>query len=76
MKSSRPTKPLIASAELFLQAPVAVADDQIEFGAQLIEDSKTSHRLWFRFPRAFASQLTRRADPFVIATAVHAFRRY
>jgi hypothetical protein len=76
MKSSRPIQPHHVSAELFLEAPVAVADEQIEFGAQLVEDSKLAHRLWFRFPRAYASQLTRKADPFVIATAVHALRRY
>jgi hypothetical protein len=76
MKSSRPTKPLIASAELFLDAPVNVADDQIEFAAQLVEDSKPAYRIWFRFPAAYTSQLTRRADPFVIASAVHALHRY
>jgi hypothetical protein len=76
MKSSRPTNPLIASAELFIDAPVQVADDQIEFGARLVEKSGTSHRIWFRFPSECSSLLTRRADPFVIATAVYALGRY
>ena len=76
MKSSRPNQPLVSQAELFIEAPANVADDQIEFGAQLVEDSKLTHRIWFRFPSTYSSLLTRRADPFIIATAVHASRRY
>jgi hypothetical protein len=66
----------VSQAELFIEAPSNVADDQIEFGAQLVEDSKPAQRIWFRFPRAYSSLLTRRADPFVIASAVHASRRF
>lgn len=76
MKSSRPTKPLIASAELFVDAPVTVADDHLEFGARFVEDNKPGQRIWFRFPIADASPLTRHADPFVIATAVYALGRF
>src|SRR5687768_16049312 len=76
MKSYRPTDPLIASAELSVEAPVTVEDDQVEFAAQLAEESGATHRLWFRFRSACSSLLTRRADPFVIATAVYALGRY
>src|SRR6187455_1466527 len=76
MKSSRLIEPPVVSAELFLDPPVNVGEDQIEYAAQFVEDEKPAHRLWFRFPRAYGSLLTRRADPFVIATAVHALHRY
>lgn len=65
-----------ASAELFVDAPVDVADDQTEFGARIVEESGETRRIWFRFPRDYASLLTRRADPFVIATTIFALRRY
>ena len=61
MKSSRLIEPLVVSAELFLDPPVNVGEDPIEFAAPLVEDEKATHRLWFRFPRAYASQRTRRA---------------
>lgn len=76
MKSSRPKRPPIELAELFVESPINVANDQIEFAARLVEDSQPAQRIWFRFPSSSASLLTRRADPFVIATVVHALRRY
>jgi hypothetical protein len=76
MKSSRQKKPPAASAELVVHAAVDVADDQIELGAVLSDDAGASQTLWFRFPRSAAPLLTRRADPFVIATALHALHRY
>ena len=76
MTLSRQKRPPIASAELIVESPVTIPGDQIEFAAQLIEDSRPAQRLRFRFPVAQASLLTRRADPFVIATAVHAIGRY
>lgn len=76
MKSSRQKKPPVASAEFVVHAAVDVADDQVELGALLSDDAGGSQSLWFRFPKATAPFLTRRADPFVIATAIHALHRY
>ena len=64
------------SAELVVESPREVDSDHIELGANFVEPAGNHHRIWFRFPRDCASLLTRRADPFVIATAVHAVQRY
>jgi hypothetical protein len=40
MKSSLPRKPLIALAELFVDAPVAVANDCGDFAGRIVEDSE------------------------------------
>lgn len=76
MMSSRPKKQPSLSAELIVHPATEVAGDQVEFSAELLESSGHSRPLWFRFPRASAALLTRRADPFVIATAVHALKSY
>jgi hypothetical protein len=76
MISSRQKTPPVELAELLVEPPTLVGDGQIEFGARLVEDGRPAQRIWFRFPEQNASMLTRRADPFVIATAVHAQRRF
>ena len=76
MKRSRQKMPPTASAELRIETPLDVEGDQIEFGATLVDADQPAQRIWFRFPRSIASLLTRRADPFVIATAVHALHRF
>jgi hypothetical protein len=65
----------LGPADLFLEAPACVDGDQIEFGCRLHEAGGTRRRIWFRFPAATASTLTRRADPFVIATFIYAMKR-
>lgn len=63
------------TADLFLDAPAGVGGDQIEFGGRLHEADGSRRRIWFRFPVSATSALTRRADPFVIATFIHAMKR-
>lgn len=70
-----PATSLLPSADLFLEPPVPVGDEQIEFRCRLREAGGTDHPLWFRFPATLAATLTRRADPFVIATFIHAIKR-
>lgn len=76
MMSSRPKKQPSVSAELVVHPATEVVGDQIELSAVLHESTGASRPLWFRFPRSTAALLTRRADPFVIATAVHALNAY
>jgi|GEM_PF-712823 len=69
-----PTKPSDRSAEIFVETPQTVSGDQLEFACRLVEPAST-RRIWFRFPRASEPRLTRRADPFVLATVVHLLGR-
>jgi hypothetical protein len=64
----------VRSADLFVETPSPTNDDRIEFACRLVE-AKSTRRLWFRFPRANASMLSTRADPFVLATLVYAMGR-
>jgi len=76
MKALLRTTPLIASADLIVDPPVAAnVGDQIEFGCRLVEDYGPTRRIWFRFPRDYAPVLSQRADPFVIATLNYAMGR-
>jgi hypothetical protein len=57
--------------DLRIDAPVA-RGDLIEHTARLELSECHMHHLWFRFPSEQANLLTRRADPWVIATLVYA----
>lgn len=73
MRTSTAPAPL-GPADLFLETPICVEGDAIEFACRLHE-AGTRRRIWFRFPTATASMLTRRADPFIIATFIYAMQR-
>lgn len=76
MKLITPIMPPIASADLFIDPPAESPGRQIEFSCRLVESASASRRIWFRFPREYAEMLTRRADPFVLATLVYAMGRF
>lgn len=75
MKTPVPPMPPEGAVDLVVDAPFAATPQQIEFSARLV-DAAGERRLWFRFPADDAPMLTRRADPFVIATLVYAMDRY
>lgn len=66
----------LPSVDLILEPPVSVADEQIEYGCHLISSNGESRRIWFRFPAQYGSMLTRRADPFVLATLLYLSGRF
>lgn len=69
------TPPPLPDLDLIVELPGSSADGRVEYGCRL-ESGRTSHRLWFRFPAAAAPGITLRADPFVIATALHVAGRF
>jgi hypothetical protein len=64
-----------SSLDLIIEPPCSAPDGRIEYGCRL-ESGGGSQRIWFRFPAAAARAITLRADPFVIATALHAAGRF
>lgn len=73
MKASAPP-PALSDAELIVETPTECDDGQLEFACRL-ELPHEKRRLWWRFPRESAGLITSRADPFLIATAVHTLGR-
>ena len=59
------------SLDLWIDAPV-VRGDHVEHACRLELSERHIHHLWFRFPAGQENLLTRRADPWVIATIVYA----
>ncbi|ACB76539.1 hypothetical protein [Opitutus terrae] len=66
--------PLLPTADLFIEPPARSGDD-VEYVCRLAEPRGTTHRIWFRFPASCEPLLTRRADPFVLATLIYSLGR-
>ncbi|HYP15589.1 MAG TPA: hypothetical protein VEQ65_00140 [Opitutus sp.] len=76
MKPSTPLSPPVGTAQLVIDPPVTVESGEVEFSARIIDPHDSEKRIWFRFPEEEASWVSRRADPFVIATLVYAMSHY